>query len=79
MLEVDSRTPNRQYGNGNTFLEVLVLFFWLLAEIHTPIQWTLTIFDASFLEHNFILKNTHIMLNNLGLVAHLVLLEPSCI
>ena len=26
MLEVDSRTPNRQYGNGNMFLEVLEAF-----------------------------------------------------
>ena len=33
MLEVDSRTPNRQYGNGNMFLEVLELFFGLLSEL----------------------------------------------
>ena len=33
MLEVDSRTPNRQYSSGNTFLEVLVLFFGLLSEL----------------------------------------------
>ncbi len=38
MLEVDSRTPNRQYGNGNMFLEVLVAFFGVLSEIHSPIQ-----------------------------------------
>ena len=42
MLEVDSRTPNRQYGNANMFLEVLVAFFGVLSEIHSPIQWILT-------------------------------------
>ena len=41
-LEVDSRTPHRQYGNGNMFLEVLEVFFGLLSEIHSPIQWILT-------------------------------------
>ena len=38
MLEVDSRTPNRQYGNGNMFLEVLEAFFGVLSEILCPIQ-----------------------------------------
>ncbi len=33
MLEVDSRTPNRQYGNGNMFLEALIPFFGLLSEL----------------------------------------------
>ena len=33
MLEVDFRTPNHQYGNGNMFLEVLIPFFRLLSEL----------------------------------------------
>ena len=32
-LEVDSRTPNRQYDNGNMFLEVLEAFFGVLSEL----------------------------------------------
>ena len=33
MLEVDSRTPNRLYDNGNMFLEVLIAFFGVLSEL----------------------------------------------
>ena len=33
MLEVDSRTPNHQYGNGKMFLDQLLLFFGLLSEL----------------------------------------------